>query len=91
MDAKEISGICAIMFTIGMKIPQLHHTFTTKKSKDLSMSFLVAEVLGHISWLTYGIFDNNMPLIITDSICLVLSFILIGLKLYYDNRDNIEN
>ena len=64
MSAKEISGYFAVVFTIGMKLPQLYHTIRTKRTKDLSMGFLITELFGHFSWLSYGILDNNLPLII---------------------------
>ena len=92
MNAKLISGYTAMTFTIGMKIPQIYKTLKTKKAKDISIYFLLFNLLGHISWVCYGIFDNiNIPLIATDSVCLFLTFIIIGSKFYYDKKNsNIE-
>lgn len=92
MSGKEISGYCAIVFTIVMKLPQLYKTLKTKKAQDLSIWFLLFSVCGHISWLTYGIFDNmNMPLVITDITCLILTFVIMSLKVYYDKKDTQVN
>ena len=91
IDGKTISAYIAVIFTITMKLPQLYHTIKTKRTDDLSMMYLIISVLGHISWMTYGIFDDvNLPLVVTDSVCMVLIFCLISLKLYYDKKNKIE-
>ena len=74
-----------------MQIPQIYHTLKTKRTKDISMMFLLIGVLNHITWVVYAYFDNiNLPLIICDGVCIFLSFVLLGLKLYYDNKENNE-
>lgn len=84
---RTVTGILATVFTISMKIPQIYHSIKTKRTKDISMLFLVLGVLNHITWLIYAIFDNvNVPLIICDSLCIFLSLVLISLKLKYDNE-----
>ena len=91
ISGKIISAYIAVIFTITMKLPQLYHTVKSKRTEDLSMMYLFLELLGHISWLTYGIFDDvNLPLVVTDSICMVLSLWLISLKIYYDKKNKIE-
>ena len=91
VDGKLISGYIAVIFTITMKLPQLYHTLKTKRTNDLSMPYLIIAILGHMSWLAYGIFDDvNVPLVVTDSVCMVLTFCLISLKLYYDKKNKIE-
>jgi uncharacterized protein with PQ loop repeat len=83
-NAKYISGYCAIVFTIGVKLPQIRHTWKTKKAADLSMGYLICQVFAHASWFMYGIFDDfNQPILITDSISICLTLILIGLKIKY--------
>ena len=84
---RTVTGIVATVFTISMKIPQIYHSIKTKRTKDISMLFLVLGVLNHITWVIYAIFDNvNVPLIVCDAICIFLSLILISLKLKYDNE-----
>jgi len=84
---RTVTGILATVFTISMKIPQIYHSIKTKRTKDISMLFLVLGVLNHITWVIYAIFDNvNVPLIVCDAICIFLSLVLVGLKLKYDNE-----
>ena len=88
---KYVAGTIATVFTISMKIPQIYHTLKTKRTKDISMIYLLIGVLNHITWVVYAYFDNvNLPLIICDGVCIFLSFVLIGLKLYYDKMANTE-
>ena len=80
---KLISGTIATIFTVSMKIPQIYHAIKTKKTHDLSMMFLIMSFLNHIAWLIYAFFDDfNIPLIICDSISILLNILLISLKKY---------
>jgi uncharacterized protein with PQ loop repeat len=84
---RTVTGIVATVFTISMKIPQIYHSIKTKRTKDISMLFLLLGVLNHITWVMYAIFDNvNVPLIVCDAICIFLSLVLVGLKLKYDKE-----
>jgi len=85
-----VAGTVATIFTITMKIPQIYHTIKTKRTKDISMIFLLMGVLNHITWVIYAIFDNvNLPLIICDAVCIFLSIVLICLKLHYDKLEDV--
>ena len=84
-----VAGTVATVFTITMKLPQIYHTIKTKRTKDISMLFLLMGVLNHITWVIYAIFDNvNLPLIICDAVCIFLSMVLLCLKLYYDKLED---
>ena len=85
-----VAGTVATVFTITMKIPQIYHTVKTKRTKDISMLFLLICVLNHITWVIYAVFDNvNLPLIICDAVCIFLSIVLICLKLHYDKLEDV--
>ena len=85
-----IAGTFATVFTVSMQIPQIYHSIKTKRTKDISLGFLFLSILQHLAWIIYAYFDNiNLPLIICDSICILLTIYLIALKYYYDN-DNTE-
>ena len=85
-----VAGTVATVFTITMKIPQIYHTVKTKRTKDISMLFLLMGVLNHITWVIYAVFDNvNLPLIICDAVCIFLSIVLICLKLHYDKLEDV--
>ena len=84
---RTVAGTVATVFTVSMKLPQIYHSIKTKRTKDISMLFLLLGALNHITWVLYAIFDNvNVPLIVCDAICIFLSLVLIGLKLKYDKE-----
>lgn len=84
---RVVAGIVATVFTVSMKLPQIYHSIKTKRTKDISIWFLLLDVLNHIAWLVYAVFDNmNIPLIICDSVSIMLSFVLLGFKYKYDHR-----
>jgi len=84
---RTVSGTVATIFTISMQLPQIYHTIKTKRTKDLSIWFLLLCMLNHITWLLYAVFDNiNVPLIICDTVSISLTLFLICLKMKYDNE-----
>ena len=84
---RTVAGTVATAFTISMKLPQIYHSVKTKRTKDISMLFLLLGVLNHITWVLYAIFDDvNVPLIVCDAVCIFLSLVLVGLKIRFDNE-----
>jgi len=82
-----VAGTIATILTVSMQLPQLYHSIKSQKTKDISMLHLVLCMSNYISWLIYAILDNiNIPLIICDSVCIILTFFLIILKYYYDRK-----
>ena len=87
---RTVSGTVATAFTISMKLPQIYHSIKTKRTKDVSMLFLLLGLLNHVTWVLYAYFDNvNVPLIVCDVVCIFLSLVLVGLKLKYDDESDV--
>tara|TARA_B100000927_G_C16436246_1_gene457767 strand:+ start:1015 stop:1296 length:282 start_codon:yes stop_codon:yes gene_type:complete len=87
---RTVTGTVATVFTITMKLPQIYHSIKTRRTKDISMLFLLLGVLNHITWVLYAIFDDvNIPLIVCDAVCIFLSLVLVILKLKYDKVNDI--
>ena len=85
---RTVAGTVATAFTISMKLPQIYHSIKTKRTKDISMLFLLLGVLNHITWVLYAYFDDvNVPLIVCDAVCIFLSLVLVILKLKYDKEN----
>ena len=86
---RTVAGTVATVFTITMKLPQIYHSIKTKRTKDISMIFLLLGVLNHVTWVLYAYFDDvNVPLIVCDAVCIFLSLVLVILKMKYDNENN---
>ena len=77
--------------TINM-IPQLYKTYTTKSANDISIIFLVLNLIGLGLYTIYGIIKNIYTISIPVSISFILLFILFILKYLYTVKDiNIDN
>ena len=61
-------------------IPQVLHAYKTKSVGDLSWGMLWIVFTSVIVWLVYGFYLHLLPVIIANSIILVLSTILLYFK-----------
>lgn len=76
------AGICV---TISV-IPQILKTWKTKKVKDISLLTFGVLTSGIALWVIYGIFKNDMPIIVTNSISLVLNLVMVYFIIYYEKE-----
>ena len=83
MQAIEILGLVAGTITSITFVPQVIKIWKTKSAKDLSMTMLLLLMLGVILWLAYGLLVMDAAIIYTNSMVLVMSFILLFFKLRY--------
>ncbi|MCL5970438.1 MAG: SemiSWEET family transporter [Patescibacteria group bacterium] len=72
------AGIGTIMF-----LPQVIRCYKTKQTKDIS--FLTYSLLSTASvlWVIYGVTNSAFPIILVNSVILVLSIFLLLLKKKY--------
>lgn len=68
--------------TLGF-VPQVVKTWRTKSGHDLSFGTFGALLLGAALWLTYGVVQDDAPLIAANSVSLVLQLIVLGLMIRY--------
>jgi len=80
-DLVQLIGFAAGSLTTLAYVPQVVRTWRTRSAKDLSLGMLIALSAGVSLWLTYGIALGAWPIIIANSVTLVLSFVLIVFKL----------
>ncbi len=64
-------------------IPQVIQTYKTKSVKDLNFGMLLIILSSVIVWLIYGFEKNLLPVIIANSIILILCSILLYFKIIY--------
>ena len=61
-------------------IPQVYKAWQSKSVGDLSTWMMLIVVLSTLVWLAYGFGINSGPVIVANTIVLILSLILIYLK-----------
>lgn len=80
---EDIIGMLAATLTTVSFIPQALRVLKTKHTKDLSLSMYVIFTLGVSCWLAYGIMLVNIPIILANTITLVLAMVILYTKIKY--------
>lgn len=83
MDTLSIIGLTAAAFTTSAFIPQVIKAHTTKHTKDLSLFMFVVFSVGLMLWIVYGLMTNTLPIILANTITLLLSLYMVLLKVKY--------
>ena len=73
MESTDIIGSLAGLFTTIAVIPQIIKAMRTREVDDISPVFFSTLVLGLGLWTFYGILKNDMPIIITNGISVLLN------------------
>jgi MtN3 and saliva related transmembrane protein len=79
----EWLGFAAAALTTGSFIPQALMTIRTRNTSGVSLGMYVVFTVGVAIWLLYGLALNSWPMIIANTITLVLAAIILGFKLKY--------
>jgi len=84
----ELMGLVAGLFSTGSFIPQVIRVYKLKSAGDISFLFSVFFLLGGILWLSYGIHDRLLPVIIWNALGVIFTGALLVAKLMYGRRDS---
>ncbi len=83
MDLITIIGLTAAICTTVSFIPQAIKIIKIRETRDISLlTYLFLEV-GILLWLIYGISLSNLPLIFANTITLLFTTIILGLKIKF--------
>ncbi len=83
MQSTELFGYLAATLTTVSFIPQVLQVWRTKHTKDISLGMYSIFTVGIAVWLVYGILLGSMPIIIANSITIVLAGSVLAMKLKY--------
>lgn len=76
-------GLAAAALTTFAFLPQSVKAIRTKHTKDLSLIMLLMQFTGLITWLAYGLLSNSLPVILANTISVLIMAVLIVMKLKY--------
>lgn len=79
----ETLGYFAGILTTIAFVPQVLQIYKTKSAKDVSLAMFLMFTFGVFLWLIYGIEANALPVIIVNSITLLLSMVILFFKFKY--------
>ncbi len=73
METNDVIGVLAGVFTTIAVLPQISKALKTKQVKDVSPFMFIILCLGVSLWVVYGVMKWDWPIIITNSISLILN------------------
>ena len=83
MDTITIIGLIAAAFTTISLFPQLIKVWKTKSTKDISTGMFSLYCGGVFLWFVYGVYVNDLPIIIANSLAFIQALIILILKAKY--------
>ena len=81
MDAVTIVGSFAALCSTISFVPQAWKVIRTRQTRDISTGTYALTVTAFAVWIAYGIMRSDIPLIVTNSICFLLSVFILAMKL----------
>ncbi len=83
MDAITIIGLIAALFTTISLLPQLIKVYKTKSTKDISTGMFTLFGTGVLLWFVYGVFVNDLPIIVANSLAFIQAAVILFFKAKY--------
>jgi MtN3 and saliva related transmembrane protein len=81
MDLATLIGTAATVASTASFSPQAWKIIKTRRTHDISTGMYALTVSGFALWTAYGVALGQWPLIITNSICFLLSSFILTMKL----------
>ncbi|MEI8362634.1 MAG: SemiSWEET transporter [Betaproteobacteria bacterium] len=81
MNATDLIGYFSAFLTTLAFVPQAHHSWKTRDLSGVSLPMYSLFSLGVVGWLIYGILIVSWPIIVANSITLLLACAVLCLKL----------
>ncbi|MDJ0844583.1 SemiSWEET transporter [Crocosphaera sp.] len=76
-------GLLAGTLTTISFFPQMLKTWKTRSTKDISLEMFLLFCSGLLLWIVYGLFLQDIPVIMTNVATFILAFPILVLKLKY--------
>lgn len=86
MTNLDILGLIATAFTTSSFVPQVLRTWKTRDVSGISLSTYVIITIGLALWLAYGLMKNDLPLIVANSVMVLLTFAISVMKIMFDKK-----
>ena len=81
MNTTDLIGYCAAFLTTLAFVPQAHHSWKTRDLSGISLPMYGLFSLGVLGWLIYGFLIGSWPIVVANSITLILACAVLYLKI----------
>jgi MtN3 and saliva related transmembrane protein len=82
MNADLIGALAGALTTIAF-VPQVWRVWQTRSARDLSLSMYLIFTAGVALWLVYGLSLGALPIIVFNSVTLVLAATVLAMKIRF--------
>ena len=79
---KYIGFFAAFCTTISF-LPQAIKVYKSKSTKDISLYMFLIFTIGTFCWLIYGVVISSVPIMMANTITLILSFFILVYKIRF--------
>jgi MtN3 and saliva related transmembrane protein len=79
-------GFLAATLTTASFVPQAWLTFKTRDVSGISLGMYTAFTVGIALWLVYGILISAWPIVIANTITLLLAAGILGMRVWFGSR-----
>lgn len=86
MDQLTVIGLAAGLITTMGFVPQVVKGYRSGSMEDVSLSMPLVLMLGMGLWLVYGLFLNDLPIILWNAVSIALNAVMVFLKLRSDRK-----
>ena len=83
MSPTDLIGTLAACLTTASFVPQAWLSFKTRDVSGISLGMYSAFTVGVALWLAYGLLLGSWPMMIANTITLVLALMILAMKLRY--------
>lgn len=84
MTTLDALGLVATLFTTSSFIPQVWRTWKTRDVSGISLPTYAIITVGLALWLVYGLLKNDLPLIVANSVMVVLTGAITVMKIRFE-------
>jgi MtN3 and saliva related transmembrane protein len=79
----DVLGFAAATLTTAAFVPQVWLTWRTRNASGVSLGMYAIFSIGVALWLIYGLLIHSLPIVIANSITLLLSAAVLMMKLVF--------
>jgi len=82
----DFIGYVAAFLTTAAFAPQAYQSWKTRDLSGISLPMYSLFSLGVACWLIYGLLISNTPIVVANSVTLLLATVVLTLKIKHQNK-----
>lgn len=80
MTLVDIIGTLAALCSMASFVPQIIKIWRERDATSVSLRMYLVTVTGFALWIAYGLMSHSWPVALSNTVCLILSGAILGLK-----------